>query len=304
MVALEAAQEMPAHEYEIEEAEDEGIRILHRLGPHRIVGDRPRRGTRNVRRLLGVRRERPVQPAVRRGHRDVDRVRLGDPRDRPGARPLLARARRWRRVSPPVGRSPSTVIRSRLGPGVYAGGDAAFGPRNLIDAIADGRRAAASIHAQHRRHEAPGRARRAGGGCSRHRGNRPVRGLRRRARVPIPSEPTNAGSGCPRSSSASRRSRRDGGGTVPPVLPEHRAGTVALHPVRWLRRRLPGALHPDRPGEAIDGVEARRGRPARSCSRRTAASGAGSASTAVRRTRCRSRVGPRRPPHPSRSRTV
>ena len=33
-------------------------------------------------------------------------------------------------------------------PGIYAGGDVAFGPRNLIDAIGDGRRAAASIHAQ------------------------------------------------------------------------------------------------------------------------------------------------------------
>ncbi len=31
-------------------------------------------------------------------------------------------------------------------PGIYAGGDVAFGPRNLIDAIRDGRRAAASIH--------------------------------------------------------------------------------------------------------------------------------------------------------------
>jgi ferredoxin len=30
---------------------------------------------------------------------------------------------------------------------VWAGGDVAFGPRNLIDAIADGRRAAGSIHA-------------------------------------------------------------------------------------------------------------------------------------------------------------
>lgn len=30
-------------------------------------------------------------------------------------------------------------------PGVYAGGDAAFGPRNLIDAVADGKRAARSI---------------------------------------------------------------------------------------------------------------------------------------------------------------
>jgi formate dehydrogenase beta subunit len=32
--------------------------------------------------------------------------------------------------------------------GIYAGGDVAFGPRNLIDAIGDGRRAAASIHRQ------------------------------------------------------------------------------------------------------------------------------------------------------------
>jgi ferredoxin len=33
-------------------------------------------------------------------------------------------------------------------PGIYAGGDVVFGPRNLIDAIGDGRRAAASIHRQ------------------------------------------------------------------------------------------------------------------------------------------------------------
>ncbi len=31
-------------------------------------------------------------------------------------------------------------------PGVYAGGDVAFGPRNLIEAIANGKRAARSIH--------------------------------------------------------------------------------------------------------------------------------------------------------------
>ena len=32
-------------------------------------------------------------------------------------------------------------------PGVYAGGDAAFGPRTLIEAVGDGKRAARSIHA-------------------------------------------------------------------------------------------------------------------------------------------------------------
>src|SRR5262249_61031691 len=31
-------------------------------------------------------------------------------------------------------------------PGVFAGGDVAFGPRNLIEAVANGKRAARSIH--------------------------------------------------------------------------------------------------------------------------------------------------------------
>jgi NAD-dependent dihydropyrimidine dehydrogenase PreA subunit len=42
--------------------------------------------------------------------------------------------------------------------GIYAGGDVAFGPRNLIDAIGDGRRAAASIHRQIAGEEPPGPA--------------------------------------------------------------------------------------------------------------------------------------------------
>ncbi len=31
-------------------------------------------------------------------------------------------------------------------PGIFAGGDVAFGPRNLIEAVANGKRAARSIH--------------------------------------------------------------------------------------------------------------------------------------------------------------
>ena len=38
VVALESRDEMPAHEFEIEEAEVEGIEILTRRGPHRVVG--------------------------------------------------------------------------------------------------------------------------------------------------------------------------------------------------------------------------------------------------------------------------
>jgi len=42
-------------------------------------------------------------------------------------------------------------------PGVFAGGDVAFGPRNLIDAVADGKRAAGSIHAFLQAKEPPAR---------------------------------------------------------------------------------------------------------------------------------------------------
>ena len=41
VVALESREEMPAHEFEIEEAELEGIEVLTRLGPKAILGDRP-----------------------------------------------------------------------------------------------------------------------------------------------------------------------------------------------------------------------------------------------------------------------
>ena len=44
-----------------------------------------------------------------------------------------------------IGVDPATLATSV--PGVFAGGDAAFGPRNIIDAVANGKRAALSIHA-------------------------------------------------------------------------------------------------------------------------------------------------------------
>lgn len=37
MISPEAREEMPAHEFEVEEAEREGIRFVHRRGPARIL---------------------------------------------------------------------------------------------------------------------------------------------------------------------------------------------------------------------------------------------------------------------------
>jgi formate dehydrogenase beta subunit len=145
VVALESFEEMPAALEEIDEAESEGIRIIFRRGPHRIVGTGHVEGLETV---------------------DVVSVFDADGRFAPvfaeGTEAVLAADT----VILAVGQAPDIdffgdrdISRTRFGgvavddqlrssdPRVWAGGDVAFGPRNLIDAIADGRRAAASIHA-------------------------------------------------------------------------------------------------------------------------------------------------------------
>ncbi|HXJ62306.1 MAG TPA: FAD-dependent oxidoreductase [Actinomycetota bacterium] len=146
VVALESRAEMPAHEYEIQEAEEEGIRIFHRLGPHRVLGEHHVEGLETVRVSSVFDANGRFNPTFVDGTESAmacDSVILAI-----GQAPDLS----W--VEPDDGlelspRGTIAVDRASLatsGAGVYAGGDAAFGPRNLIDAIADGRRAAASIH--------------------------------------------------------------------------------------------------------------------------------------------------------------
>lgn len=147
-VALEARHEMAAHEFEIEEAEGEGISILHRLGPKRILGETHVEGleTLNVSSVFDP--DGRFNPRFVGGTESLiecDTVILAI-----GQAPDLS----WLRPEDGVEVSPRGTIavdRDTLAtsaPGVYAGGDVAFGPRNLIDAIGDGRRAAASIHGQ------------------------------------------------------------------------------------------------------------------------------------------------------------
>ncbi len=146
MVALESRAEMPAHEFEIEEAEREGIRILHRLGPKRVAGETHVEGLETLRVASVFDQHGRFDPKFLEGTESViacDSVILAI-----GQAPDLA----WLQPEDGVevtargtiGIDPETLATSS--PGVYAGGDVAFGPRNLIDAIADGRRAAASIH--------------------------------------------------------------------------------------------------------------------------------------------------------------
>ncbi len=146
VVALESREEMPATDFEIHEAEEEGIRILHRLGPKRILGDGSVTGLETLRVTSVFDPDGRFDPKFAEGTESVfpcDSVILAI-----GQAPDLS----W--LSPDDGvsvgpRGTIEVDRETLATSardVFAGGDVAFGPRNLIDAIGDGRRAAASIH--------------------------------------------------------------------------------------------------------------------------------------------------------------
>jgi formate dehydrogenase (NADP+) beta subunit len=145
VVALESFEEMPAALEEIDEAESEGIRIVFRRGPHRIIGDERVTGLETVDVVQVFDDQGRFAPVFADGTEAVlatDSVILAV-----GQAPDIAFV------------GPDVLERNRFGgvqvdaelrtnhPRVWAGGDVAFGPRNLIDAIADGQRAAASIHA-------------------------------------------------------------------------------------------------------------------------------------------------------------
>ena len=146
VLALESPEEIPADPEEIEEAEREGITILYRRGPHRFVGEGRITGLETIEVESVFDADGRFAPSFRPGTEAVvpastvilavgqaaDLGFLGDVElDRAPAGTVIV--------------DPATLRTSH--PNVWAGGDVAHGPRNLIDAIADGRRAAASIAA-------------------------------------------------------------------------------------------------------------------------------------------------------------
>ncbi len=146
VAALEAPHEMPAARFEIEEAAKEGIVIRHRLGPKSILGDTGVRGLETLD-VASV-----FDPDGRFNPRFVEGTERQIPCDSVilaiGQAPDLSWLRREDGIETTPGGTvaadPETLATSA--PAVFAGGDVVFGPRNLIDAIGNGRRAAASIH--------------------------------------------------------------------------------------------------------------------------------------------------------------
>lgn len=148
VVALESRVEMPAHEFEIEEAEVEGIEVITRRGPKAILGDGRVTGLETLDVASVFEPDGRFNPRFIDGTEKIlecDSVILAI-----GQAPDLS----WLEPGDGIELSPRRMIAidpetlATSAQGIYAGGDVAFGPRNLIDAIGDGRRAAASIHRQ------------------------------------------------------------------------------------------------------------------------------------------------------------
>ncbi len=146
VVSLESEEEMPAHEFEIDEAQNEGISFVHRRGPARII---ERDGRVTGIETIGVvsvfdedGRFSPVFDGDDLEVFETDTVILAigqaiDLEALGGSGPEIS-PRRTIGIDVPTGRTSLDDV--------WSGGDAANGPRTLIDAIADGRRSAADIH--------------------------------------------------------------------------------------------------------------------------------------------------------------
>ncbi len=158
VIALESPEEIPADPEEIAEAEAEGITILYRKGPHAFVGDGARvTGLETIDVASVFDDEHRFNPTFRPGTEavlpaDTIILAVGQAADLAVLERHRPRSRQRSHVSVEVEVERGLVKTDRATlrtshPRIWAGGDLAHGPRNLIDAIADGQRAAASIHA-------------------------------------------------------------------------------------------------------------------------------------------------------------
>jgi NADPH-dependent glutamate synthase beta subunit-like oxidoreductase/ferredoxin len=145
---LESESEMPAAKDEVEEAQHEGIRFLHRVGPNRLVGSEGRVTGIELVSVSRVFDERGrFAPVFVKGSETVFEadtviVAIGQTGDLSFLAPEDGIETRSGRILV----DPDSL--ATTAPGVYAGGDAAFGPRIAIHAIADGKRAARGIDEQ------------------------------------------------------------------------------------------------------------------------------------------------------------
>ncbi len=145
LVCLEKRDEMPAALEEIEEAETEGIIMHPGFGPKRVLGrDGKVVGLECVKTKYVFDENHRFSPVFYdNSETEFDCERSSWPSDNRRISSSAARRRR-----PDFARGLVSVNRETLmtsAKGIFAGGDCAFGPRLIIDSVADGKRAAVGI---------------------------------------------------------------------------------------------------------------------------------------------------------------
>jgi NADPH-dependent glutamate synthase beta subunit-like oxidoreductase len=145
LVSLESREQMPAWKGEVQEAEHEGIDVDNGWGPKEIMGRDGAATGLKVRRCVSVFDENgrfnpafsdeekviPCDSVVLAIGQQADLSFLG------GEEGIEVTPRGILKIDEDL---------MTTAPGVFAGGDVAFGPRILVEAVANGHRAARSIH--------------------------------------------------------------------------------------------------------------------------------------------------------------
>jgi len=146
LVCLESREEMPAFEEEIEEGQQEGLEIHASLGPRGFVGKGGKlEGLETIRCTSVFDAQRRFNPVFAPGTEsiipcDTAILAIGQTSDLTAvaSEPGLETTRQGT-----VKIDPETLMTTV--PGIFAAGDIAFGPRLIISAVADGKKAAENI---------------------------------------------------------------------------------------------------------------------------------------------------------------
>jgi NADPH-dependent glutamate synthase beta subunit-like oxidoreductase len=146
LVCLESREEMPAFEDEIEEGQHEGLKIHPSLGPRRLIGEKGKVTALETIRCTSVfDAQHRFNPTFESGTESIipcDTVILaiGQASDLSFLTPAdgIETTRQGT-----VKIDPETLMSTA--PGIFAAGDIAFGPRLIISAVADGKKAAEQI---------------------------------------------------------------------------------------------------------------------------------------------------------------
>jgi formate dehydrogenase (NADP+) beta subunit len=146
LVCLEKREEMPAFEEEIEEGLQEGLKIHPSLGPKRFVGEKGKLiGLETIRCTAVFDAQRRFNPAFESGTEsvipcDTAILAIGQASDLSFLAPEDG-VETTRQGTIKI--DPDTLMSTA--PGIFAAGDVAFGPRLIISAVSDGKKAAENI---------------------------------------------------------------------------------------------------------------------------------------------------------------